>query len=76
MLTKRAGLMAPIYLKRAVDALGGTVNESAVMTTVYALLLSGACRILCSLAKEAQGPCFTPIAQVVLQHACVHTHIF
>jgi hypothetical protein len=56
--------MAPIFLKNAVDALGNVVNEAAVTRTVNALLLSGACRILCSLTKEMQGPCFTPIAQV------------
>jgi hypothetical protein len=60
------GILAPIYLKQAVDALGGAVNEAAVRRTVHALILSGVCRILCSLAKEMQGPCFTPVAQVCM----------
>lgn len=59
------GILAPIYLKRAVDALGGIVNQAAVNRTVIALVLSGACRVLNSLAKELQGPCFTPVAQVL-----------
>ena len=46
------------------DALGGVVNQAAVHRTVQALLVAGACRIANSLAKEAQGPMFTPIAQV------------
>lgn len=29
-----------------------------------ALLISGTCRIVSSLAKEAQGPLFTPVSQV------------
>ena len=58
------GIYAPICLKKAVDALGGVVNQAAVHRTVQALLISGACRIANSLAKEAQGPMFTPIAQV------------
>ena len=31
-----------------------------------ALLLSGACRVVSTLAKEAQGPVFTPVSQVWL----------
>lgn len=58
------GIYAPICLKKAVDALGGVVNQAAVNRTVQALLVAGACRIANSLAKEAQGPMFTPIAQV------------
>ena len=61
----RTGIYAPICLKKAVDALGGVVNQAAVHRTVQALILSGACRVANSLAKEAQGPMFTPIAQVL-----------
>ena len=63
--TLLTGIYAPICLKKAVDALGGVVNQAAVHRTVQALLVSGACRIANSLAKEAQGPMFTPIAQVL-----------
>ncbi|EIE23470.1 ABC family transporter: mitochondrial ATM1-like protein [Coccomyxa subellipsoidea C-169] len=73
LLSKSSGLMAPIFLKNAVDALGSVVNESAVTRTVHALLLSGACRILCSLTKEMQGPCFTPIAQAAGRRVAYHT---
>ena len=65
--------MAPILLKRAVDGLGGVVNQAAVDLTVRALLLSGACRILNSLAKEAQGPTFTPVAQSAGRRVAYHT---
>ncbi|KAK9905738.1 hypothetical protein WJX75_005420 [Coccomyxa subellipsoidea] len=73
LLSKSSGLMAPIFLKNAVDALGNVVNEAAVTRTVNALLLSGACRILCSLTKEMQGPCFTPIAQAAGRRVAYHT---
>ena len=63
-MSELEGTMAPIYLKRAVDALGGVVNDVAVQKTVAALLISGLCRIANTLAKEAQGPMFTPVAQV------------
>jgi len=69
-----AGIYAPICLKKAVDALGGVVNQAAVHRTVQALLLSGACRVANSLAKEAQGPMFTPIAQV--WHPLQAFHVF
>ena len=68
-----SGIMAPILLKRAVDALGGVVNQQAVNLTVQALLLSGACRILNALAKEAQGPTFTPVAQAAGRRVAYHT---
>jgi hypothetical protein len=65
--------MAPILLKRAVDALGGVISQEAVNLTVKALLLSGGCRILNSLAKEAQGPTFTPVAQAAGRRVAYHT---
>ena len=65
--------MAPILLKKAVDGLGGVVNQAAIDLTVRALLLSGACRILNSLAKEAQGPTFTPVAQSAGRRVAYHT---
>ena len=43
------------------------------MVKVRALLLSGACRILNSLAKEAQGPTFTPVAQSAGRRVAYHT---
>ncbi|BDA47349.1 Iron-sulfur clusters transporter atm1, mitochondrial [Coccomyxa sp. Obi] len=73
VLSKSSGLMAPVFLKNAVDALGTAANESAITRTVHALLLSGACRILCSLTKEMQGPCFTPIAQAAGRRVAYHT---
>ena len=66
MVSYCAGIYAPICLKKAVDALGGVVNQAAVHRTVQALLLSGVCRVFNTLAKEAQGPMFTPVAQVCL----------
>ena len=66
-----AGIYAPICLKKAVDALGGLVNQAAVHRTVQALLLSGLCRVANTLAKEAQGPIFTPIAQVLSSPSCI-----
>lgn len=66
-----AGIYAPICLKKAVDALGGVVNQAAVHCTVQALLLSGLCRVANTLAKEAQGPIFTPIAQVLPSPSCI-----
>ena len=66
-----AGIYAPICLKKAVDALGGVVNQAAVHRTVQALLLSGLCRVANTLAKEAQGPIFTPIAQVLPSPSCI-----
>ena len=60
---RHTGLAAPVFLKRAIDALGATPTQAAVHAAVIALLLSGACRVLNSLAKEAQGPLFTPVSQ-------------
>lgn len=58
--TSTAGLLAPVYFKHAVDAMG----QGAVQMTVAALLTSGLCRIVNGVAKEIQHPCFTPISQV------------
>ena len=52
-----------MYLKRAVDALGGVVTEAGVRACAVALLASGACRVANSLTKELQGPIFTPVSQ-------------
>lgn len=68
------GLAAPVFLKQAIDALGATPTQAAVHAAVIALLLSGACRVLNSLAKEAQGPLFTPVSQASnaqASHSCV-----
>ena len=68
-----------MYLKRAVDALGGVVTEAGVRACALALLASGACRIANSVAKELQGPVFTPVSQAghapltsvaTLRHLC------
>lgn len=58
-----AGLLAPVYFKHAVDAMG----QNAVQMTVAALLTSGLCRVVNGVAKEIQHPCFTPISQVSRQ---------
>ena len=57
------GLATPIFLRRAVDALGGVVTDARIHTCAMALLASGACRIANSLTKELQGPIFTPVSQ-------------
>ena len=55
-----------MFLKQAIDALGGgNPAQHAIKAAVAALLISGACRIVSSLAKEAQGPLFTPVSQVL-----------
>lgn len=59
-----AGLLAPTFLKRSVDALSGTITQTAVNACVAALAWSGVCRVVNSIAREAQGPIFTPVAQV------------
>ena len=60
--------MAPLYFKKAVDALA-TQTHVAAQAAVMALLWSGACRIVNGLAKELQHPIFTPVAQVQLKVA-------
>ncbi|CAK0783343.1 hypothetical protein CVIRNUC_006542 [Coccomyxa viridis] len=73
LASKASGIYAPICLKKAVDALGGVVNQAAVHRTVQALLLSGVCRVFNTLAKEAQGPMFTPVAQASGRRVAYHT---
>ena len=70
-----AGLMAPLYFKKAVDALA-TQTHSAAQAAVVALLWSGGCRVINGLAKEMQHPIFTPVAQVWLfTHHASHVSI-
>ncbi len=57
--------MAPLYFKKAVDALA-TQTHVAAQAAVIALLWSGGCRVINGLAKEMQHPIFTPVAQVWL----------
>ena len=66
MLTSSArapGLAVPLYLKRAVDALSGTVTDVSIRACAIALLASGGCRVANSITKEMQGPVFTPVSQ-------------
>lgn len=67
-----AGLMAPLYFKKAVDALA-TQTHVAAQAAVMALLWSGGCRIVNGLAKELQHPIFTPVAQA-RPHSCIALH--
>lgn len=60
------GLLAPVFMKRSVDALSGAISRVGVRACVIALLSSGLCRVVNSVAREAQGPVFTPVAQVSL----------
>jgi len=69
VISKVAGLMAPMYFKHAVDAMG----HSAVQASVAALLTSGMCRIVNGVAKEIQHPCFTPISQAAGRRVAYHT---
>ena len=70
-----AGLMAPIYLKSAIDALGGSsISQAAVHASIAALLWSGACRVVNTLAKELQGPIFTPVSQVCVNLPALAWH--
>jgi hypothetical protein len=59
-IAQYVGLLAPVYFKHAVDAMG----QNAVQMTIAALLTSGLCRVINGVAKEIQHPCFTPISQV------------
>ena len=65
------GLMAPLYFKKAVDALSSQTHVAA-QAAVMALLWSGGCRIVNGLAKELQHPIFTPVAQAqpLTLHSC------
>lgn len=67
LVSKVTGLMAPLFLKHSVDALGGNpVSHRAALAATSALLIWGLCRALNSVAKELQGPVFTPVAQVLV----------
>ncbi|KAL3155600.1 hypothetical protein ABBQ38_010855 [Trebouxia sp. C0009 RCD-2024] len=70
--SKAAGLMAPLYFKKAVDALA-TQTHVAAQAAVMALLWSGGCRIVNGLAKELQHPIFTPVAQAAGRRVAYHT---
>ena len=69
VLSKAAGLMAPLYFKSAVDILSGNTYAvssgflSIAPTVSMALILNGICRAVNALAKEAQHPIFTPVSQ-------------
>jgi len=73
LVSKSAGLLAPICFKSAVDMLtsGGLstgVGTSGIVgrlmpTVTMALVLNGFCRAVNALAKEAQHPLFTPVSQ-------------
>ena len=65
LVSKVTGLMGPLFLKHSVDALSGNpVTHRAALAATSALLVWGFCRGLNSVAKELQGPIFTPVAQV------------
>jgi hypothetical protein len=73
VVSKLAGLLAPICFKSAVDMLtsGGTsigigtpgIVGRVMPTVTMALVLNGVCRGVNALAKEAQHPLFTPVSQ-------------
>lgn len=70
VISKAAGLMAPLYFKEAVDRIGSSSPavmhgaEGGMLTAVgMALILHGVCRAVNALAKEAQHPLFTPVSQ-------------
>lgn len=70
--SKAAGLMAPLYFKKAVDALS-TQTHVAAQAAVIALLWSGGCRVINGIAKELQHPIFTPVAQAAGRRVAYHT---
>lgn len=64
MLSKIAGLAAPLQLKAAVDALGGGGGSAAATSAALrAIALFSVSRLVSALAREAKGPLFTPVAQ-------------
>ncbi|KAK9823970.1 hypothetical protein WJX72_006707 [[Myrmecia] bisecta] len=63
VLSKAAGIAAPIYFKHAVDALQHSSAHSAAKAAMVALLLSGACRVVAGICKEMQHPIFSPVSQ-------------
>lgn len=66
--SKAAGLAAPFYFKRAVDAMSSSAaalgSAGAAQAAAAGLVLFGACRALSGVAKELQGPVFAPVSQV------------
>ena len=68
IVSKAAGLLAPLYFKQAVDALSLSTAASAAASTVplvtAALFFHGVARAINSLAKESQAIVFTPVAQL------------
>lgn len=74
LLSKTAGIMAPLYFKQAVDALAlGSSQSQAVPACVAAVLLFGAARCILSLAKEVQHPIFSPVSQAVARRVSHHS---
>lgn len=73
VLSKAAGLMAPVYFKGAVDSLAGQATYAASIAAVTALAWSGACRVVNGLAKEIQHPVFTPVSQAAGRRVAYHT---
>ncbi len=72
IISKAAGLMAPLYFKQAVDALS-TTGQAAVSLSLAggvvplattAIAFHGLARAINSLAKESQAIIFTPVAQL------------
>ena len=74
IISKGAGILAPLYFKSAVDnlpeaaagAMGNmfsNVLEGPYKSAIVALLLSGICRAASQLSKELQHPLFTPVSQ-------------
>lgn len=81
IVSKVTGLLAPLFLKHSVDALStttpspaiaGTVTHRAAVAATSALLVWGLCRALNSVAKELQGPVFTPVAQGAARRMSFH----
>ena len=66
VVSKAAGLLAPLYFKHAVDLIsspGDVAHGGWIPTVSMALVLHGLCRAVNALAKEAQHPLFTPVSQ-------------
>jgi ABC-type transport system involved in Fe-S cluster assembly fused permease/ATPase subunit len=69
IVSKAAGLLAPLYFKQAVDALSTSATSSAapiasISIVSSALVFHGIARAVNSLAKESQAIVFTPVAQL------------
>lgn len=56
----------PLFLKKAVDALGGVAGDAlaAAAAAQSAILCWCGCDLLKNFAKELQHPTFTPVSQV------------